>query len=112
MAGTPYTKYSGYSAESDEGKKYRAELLNYVDTETPISITYREILYVDINSSVTASYSGTLNIGGEVSTNTCETEAGGSTRGICVNPPLQWFRKGETATTATIQASVKSSSGT
>ena len=111
MAGTPYTKYSGYSAESDEGKKYRAELLYYVDSETPTSITYRAILYVNVNSSVTASYSGTLNIGGEVSTNTCETEAGGSTRVVCVNPPLKWFSKGDTATTATIQASVKSSSG-
>ena len=111
MAGTPHTKYSGYSAESDEGKKYRAALLYYVDSETPTSITYRAILYVNVNSSVTASYSGTLNIGGEVSTNTCETEADGSTRVVCVNPPLKWFSKGETATTATIQASVKSSSG-
>ena len=111
MAGTPYRKYSGYSAESDEGKKYRAELLYYVDSETPTSIIYKAVLYVNVNSSVTASYSGTLNIGGEVSTNTCETEAGGSTRVVCVNPPLKWFSKGETATTATIQASVKSSSG-
>ena len=111
MDGTLYTKYSGYSAESDEGKKYRAELSYYVDSETPTSITYRAILYVNVNSSVTASYSGTLNIGGEVSTNTCETEAGGSTRVVCVNPPLKRFSKGETASTATIQGSIASSSG-
>lgn len=108
---TPHTKYSGYSAESDEGKKYRAELLYYVDSETATSITYRAILYVNVNSSVTASYSGTLNIGGEVFTNTCETEVGGANRVLCVNPPLKWFSKGETASTATIQGSIASSSG-
>ena len=108
---TSYRKYSGYSAESDEGKKYRAMLLYYVESETAASITYRAVLYVDVNSSVTASYSGTLNIAGAVYTGTCETVLGESTTVTCVNPPLKWFNKGETATTATIQASVKSSSG-
>ncbi len=108
---TPYTKYSGYSAGSDEGKKYRAMLLYYVESETASSITYRATLYVDVNSSVTASYSGTLNISGSIYTGTCETVAGGSTTVTCVNPPLKTFNKGETATTATIQGSVKSSSG-
>lgn len=108
---TVYTKYSGYSAVSDEGKKYRAMLLYYVESETATSITYRAILYVDVNSSVTASYSGTLNIGGSIYTGTCKTVLGESTTVTCVNPPLKQFSKGETATTATIQGSVQSSSG-
>ena len=54
---TPRIKYSGYSAESGEGKKYRAMLMYYVDSETAGAITYYVALYVNINSSVTASYS-------------------------------------------------------
>ena len=108
---TPYRKYSGYSAGSDEGKKYRAMILYYVESETATSITYRAILYVDVNSSVTASYSGTLNIAGAVYTDTCETVLGESTTVTCVNPPLKIFSKGKTATTATIQGSIASSSG-
>ena len=108
---TIYTKYSGYSAESDEGKKYRAELMYYVHSETASAITYYVGLYVNVNSSVTASYSGTLNIGGEVYTDTCETVAGGSTTVACVGTIVKTFIKGETATTATIQGSIASSSG-
>ena len=108
---TPHIKYSGYSAGSDEGKKYRAMIMYYVDSETATSITYGATLYVDINSSVTASYSGTLNIGGEVYTDTCETVAGGSTTVACVGTIVKIFIKGETATTATIQGSIASSSG-
>ena len=108
---TPYRKYSGYSAGSDEGKKYRAMILYYVESETATSITYRAILHVDVNSSITASYSGTLNIAGAVYTDTCETVLGESTTVTCVNPPLKTFNKGETATTATIQGSIASSSG-
>lgn len=111
MSGTPHIEYSRYSAKSDEGKQYRAMLLYYVDSETATSITYGATLYVNVNSSVTASYSGRLNISGLVYTDTCETVAGGSTTVTCVNPHLEQFIKGETATTATIRGSITSSSG-
>ena len=83
----------------------------YVVSDKPTTIEYRAVLYVDVNSSVTASYSGTLNIGGSIYTDTCETALGESTSVTCVNAPTKWFSKGETETTATIQGSVKSSSG-
>lgn len=103
--------YSGYSAESDEGKKYRAMLMYSVHSETASTITYYVSLHVDINSSVTASYSGRLNIGGSVYTDTCETVVGGSTTVACVGTIVETFSKGETASTATIQGSIASSSG-
>lgn len=108
---TSYVEYSRYSAESDEGKRYRAMLLYYVDSETSTSITYGAALYVNVNSSVTASYSGKLNISGMRYTGTCETVLGGSTTVNCVNPHLKTFSKRETATTATIRGSITSSSG-
>lgn len=104
-------EYSSYSAESNEGKKYRAMLYCPEGSETATSITYRPVLYVSVNSSVTASYSGTVKIGGETYTGTCKTEAGGSTSVVCINSCSKTFDKGATETTATIQASVKSSSG-
>ena len=110
-------KYSGYSAgwkpsESDTEKKYRAMLLYDVYVETSTEIIYEVSLYVDINSSVTASYSGTLtSTGGRTYTGTCETVLGEECTVVCIDTRTISFNKGTTATTVTIQGSVKSSSG-
>ena len=110
------TVYSGYSkgwkpSGSDIYKKYRARVDYSVSTETPTTITYRAILYVNINSSVTASYSGTLNIGGTSYTGSCKTVFGEGNTVTCISTKTKTFNKGATATTATIKGGVKSSNG-
>ena len=110
------TVYSEYSAGwkpkgSDIYKKYRARLDYSVSAETDTTITYKAILYVNINSSVSASYSGTLNIGGTTYTGSCSTVFGETKTVTCVSAKTKTFNKGATATTATIKGSVKSSSG-
>ena len=110
------TVYSGYSkgwkpSGSDISKKYRARVDYSVSAETPTTITYRAILYVNINSSVTASYSGTLNIGGTSYTGSCKTVFGEGNTVTCISTKTKTFNKGATATTATIKGGVKSSNG-
>ena len=110
------TVYSGYSkgwkpSGSDIYKKYRARVDYSVSAETPTTITYKAVLYVNINSTVNASYSGTLNIGGTSYTGSCKTVFGEGNTVTCVSAKTKTFNKGATATTATIKGSVKSSNG-
>ena len=110
------TVYSGYSkgwkpSGSDIYKKYRARVDYSVSAETPTTITYRAILYVNINSSVKASYSGTLNISGTTYTGSCKTVFGETNTVTCVSAKTKTFNKGATATTATIKGGVRSSNG-
>ena len=110
------TVYSGYSkgwkpSGSDIYKKYRARVDYSVSAETPTTITYRAILYVNINSSVKASYSGTLNISGTTYTGSCKTVFGETNTVTCVSAKTKTFNKGATATTATIKGGVRSSTG-
>ena len=110
------TVYSGYSkgwkpSGSDIYRKYRARVDYSVSAETPTTITYRAILYVNINSSVNASYSGTLNISGTTYTGSCKTVFGETNTVTCVSAKTKTFNKGTTATTATIKGGVKSSKG-
>ena len=110
------TVYSGYSkgwkpSGSDIYKKYRARVDYSVSAETPTTITYRATLYVNINSTVNASYSGTLNISGTSYTGSCKTVLGEGNTVTCVSAKTKTFNKGATATTATIKGSVKSSNG-
>ncbi len=110
------TVYSGYSkgwkpVGSDIYRKYRARVDYSVSAETPTTITYRAILYVNINSTVNASYSGTLNLGGTSYTGSCKTVHGEGNTVTCVSAKTKTFAKGATATTATIKGSVKSSNG-
>ena len=110
---TVYSRYSkGWKPSgSDIYKKYRARVDYSVSAETPTTITYRAILYVNINSSVTASYSGTLNIGGTSYTGSCKTVFGEGNTVTCISTKTKTFNKGATATTATIKGGVKSSKG-
>ena len=110
------TVYSGYSKGwkpkgSDIYKKYRARVDYSVSAETPTTITYRAILYVNINSTVNASYSGTLNISGTTYTGSCKTVFGETNTVTCVSAKTKTFNKGATATTATIKGGVRSSNG-
>lgn len=110
------TVYSGYSAGwkpsgSDIYKKYRARLDYSLVSETPTTITYRAVLYVNINSSVNASYSGTLNLSGTSYSSSCKTVFGETNTVTCVSAKTKTFAKGATATTATIKGGVKSSTG-
>ena len=110
------TVYSGYSkgwkpSGSDIYRKYRARVDYSVSAETPTTITYRAILYVNINSSVNASYSGTLNISGTTYTGSCKTMFGKTNTVTCVSAKTKTFKKGATATTATIKGGVRSSNG-
>ena len=110
------TVYSGYSKGwkpkgSDIYKKYRARVDYSVSAETPTTITYRAILYVNINSTVNASYSGTLNISGTTYTGSCKTVFGETNTVTCVSAKTKTFNKGATATTATIKGGVRSSTG-
>ena len=110
------TVYSGYSKGwkpkgSDIYKKYRARVDYSVSAETPTTITYRAILYVNINSTVNASYSGTLNISGTSYTGSCKTVLGEGNTVTCVSAKTKTFNKGATATTATIKGGVRSSKG-
>lgn len=110
------TVYSGYSkgwkpSGSDIYKKYRARLDYSLVSETATTITYRAILYVNINSSVNAPYTGTLNIGGTTYTGSCETVFGEGNTVTCVSAKTKTFNKGATATTATISGGVRSSKG-
>ena len=110
------TVYSGYSkgwkpSGSDIYRKYRARVDYSVSAETPTTITYRAILYVNINSSVSASYSGTLNISGTTYTGSCKTMFGKTNTVTCVSAKTKTFNKGATATTATINGGVRSSTG-
>ena len=110
------TVYSGYSkgwkpSGSDIYKKYRARVDYSVSAETPTTITYRAILYVNINSSVKASYSGTLDISGTTYTGSCKTVFGETNTVTCVSAKTKTFNKGATATTATIKGGVRSSTG-
>lgn len=110
------TVYSGYSAGwkpvgSDIYKKYRARLDYSLVSETATTITYKAILYVNINSSVNASYSGTLNISGTTYTGSCKTVFGETNTVTCVSAKTKTFNKGATATTATIKGGVRSSNG-
>ena len=110
------TVYSGYSAGwkpsgSSIYKKYRARLDYSVSAETDTTITYKAVLYVNINSSVNASYSGTLNLSGTTYSGSCETVFGETNTVTCVSAKTKTFTKGETATTATLKGGVKSSSG-
>ena len=110
---TVYSKYSkGWKPKgSDIYKKYRARVDYSVSAETPTTITYRAILYVNINSSVSASYSGTLNISGTSYTGSCKTVFGETKTVTCVSAKTKTFNKGATATTATISGGVRSSKG-
>lgn len=110
------TVYSGYSkgwkpSGSDIYKKYRARLDYSLVSETATTITYKAVLYVNINSSVNASYSGTLNISGTTYTGSCKTVFGEGNTVTCVSAKTKTFNKGATATTAKIKGSVKSSNG-
>ena len=110
------TVYSGYSkgwkpSGSDIYKKYRARVDYSVSAETPTTITYRAILYVNINSSVNAPYTGTLNIGGTTYTGSCKTVFGEGNTVTCVSAKTKTFNKGATATTAIISGGVRSSKG-
>ena len=110
------TVYSGYSKGwkpkgSDIYKKYRARVDYSVSAETPTTITYRAILYVNINSSVNAPYTGTLNIGGTTYTGSCKTVFGETKTVTCVSAKTKTFNKGATATTAKISGGVRSSKG-
>ena len=110
------TVYSGYSkgwkpSGSDIYKKYRARVDYSVSAETPTTITYSAILYVNINSTVNASYSGTLNLGGTSYTGSCKTVLGEGNTVTCVSAKTKTFNKGATATTATISGGVRSSKG-
>ena len=110
------TVYSGYSkgwkpSGSDIYKKYRARVDYSVSAETPTTITYRAVLYVNINSAVTASYSGKVNLGGTSYTGSCKTVFGEGNTVTCVSAKTKTFAKRATATTATIKGSVKSSNG-
>ena len=108
------TVYSGYSKGwkpkgSDIYKKYRARLDYSVSAETATTITYRAILYVNINSSVSAPYTGTLNLAGSTYSGSCETVFGEGNTVTCVSAKTKTFNKGATATTATISGGVRSS---
>ena len=110
------TVYSGYSVGwkpkgSDIYKKYRARLDYSLVSETATTITYRAILYVNINSSVNAPYTGTLNIGGTTYTGSCSTVFGEGNTVTCVSAKTKTFNKGATATTAIISGGVRSSKG-
>ena len=110
------TVYSGYSKGwkpkgSDIYKKYRARVDYSVSAETPTTITYRAILYVNINSPVNAPYTGTLNIGGTTYTGSCSTVFGEGNTVTCVSAKTKTFNKGATATTAIISGGVRSSKG-
>ena len=113
------TVYSSYSAgwkpvNANVYRKYRARLDYIVSEETYTTITYQAVLYVNINSSVTASYSGTLNLDGETYSGSCETTYSSSNpvnTVTCVSAKTKTFTKSETETTATIEGGVKSSNG-
>ena len=110
------TVYSGYSKGwkpkgSDIYKKYRARIDYSLVSETATTITYRAILYVNINSSVNAPYTGTLNIGGTTYTGSCSTVFGEGNTVTCVSAKTKTFNKGATATTAIISGGVRSSKG-
>lgn len=110
------TVYSGYSkgwkpSGSDIYKKYRARLDYSLVSETATTITYMAVLYVNINSSVNAPYTGTLNIGGTTYTGSCSTVFGETNTVTCVSAKTKTFNKGATATTATISGGVRSSKG-
>ena len=110
------TVYSGYSKGwkpkgSDIYKKYRARLDYSVSAETPTTVTYKAILYVNINSSVNAPYTGTLNLAGSTYTGSCETVFGEGNTVTCVSAKTKTFNKGATATTAKISGGVRSSKG-
>ena len=110
------TVYSGYSkgwkpSGSDIYKKYRARVDYSVSAETPTTITYRAVLYVNINSTINASYSGTLNMSGTSYTGSCKTVFGEGNTVTCVSAKTKTFNKGATATTATISGGVRSSKG-
>lgn len=113
------TVYSGYSkgwkpSGADLYRKYRARVDYSVSAETATTITYKAILYVNIDHSVSASYSGTLNLAGSTYTGTCETkykESNPVKTVTCVSAKTKTFAKGATATTATIKGGVRSSAG-
>ena len=110
------TVYSGYSAGwkpvgSSVYKKYRARLDYSLVSETATTITYKAILYVNLNSSVAAPYTGTLNLAGSTYTGSCETVFGEGNTVTCVSAKTKTFNKGATATTATISGGVRSSKG-
>lgn len=113
------TVYSGYSkgwkpSGADLYRKYRARVDYSVSAETATTITYKAILYVNIDHSVSASYSGTLNLAGSTYTGTCETkykESNPVKTVTCVSAKTKTFAKGATATTATIKGGVRSSTG-
>ena len=110
------TVYSGYSKGwkpkgSDIYKKYRARLDYSLVSETATTITYMAVLYVNINSSVNAPYTGTLNIGGTTYTGSCSTVFGEGNTVTCVSAKTKTFNKGATATTAIISGGVRSSKG-
>lgn len=108
------TVYSGYSKGwkpkgSDIYKKYRARLDYSLVSETATTITYKAVLYVNINSSVSAPYTGTLNLAGSTYNGSCETVFGEGNTVTCVSAKTKTFTKGETAITAKISGGVRSS---
>lgn len=113
------TVYSGYSAGwlpsgAKVARKYRARLDYSVSAETDTTITYKAVLYVNIDHSVNGTYSGTLNLAGTTYSGSCTTKYSSSNpvnTVTCVSAKTKTFTKGETATTATIKGGVKSSSG-
>lgn len=108
------TVYSGYSKGwkpkgSDVYKKYRARLDYSLVSQTATTITYKAVLYVNINSSVSAPYTGTLNLAGSTYNGSCETVFGEGNTVTCVGAKTKTFKKGETATKAKISGGVRSS---
>ena len=113
---TVYSRYSaGWKpANANVYRKYRARLDYSVSAETDTTITYKAVLYVNINSSVSASYSGTLNLAGSTYSGSCETKykSDNPVKTVtCVSAKTKTFTKGETATTANISGGVRSSNG-
>lgn len=113
------TVYSSYSSgwkpsNANVYRKYRARLDYSVSAETDTTITYKAVLYVNINSSISASYTGTLNLAGTTYSGSCETvyKSDDPVKTVtCVSAKTKTFTKGETATTATLKGGVKSSNG-
>lgn len=110
------TVYSDYSAGwkpkgSDIYKKYRARLDYSVSAETDTTITYAAVLYVNINSSVTADYSGTLNMAGTSYSGSCSTVFGEGNTVTCVSKHTKTFNKGTAPTTVRLSGGVRSSNG-
>ncbi|MDO4833852.1 MAG: InlB B-repeat-containing protein [Bacillota bacterium] len=110
---TVYSAWSGgwKPKGSSVYKKYRAKLEYSAVAETAKTITYRCTLYVNINSSVSGNYSGTLNAAGQTANGSCSTTYGDDKTVVCVKAVTKEFAKGNAARTETITGGVRSSTG-